>query len=81
MKPENKEKLRQILTYHVVAGRVGSSEVTKMTSAKAVSGGSVRIAVKGSDVMVNDARVVTPDVAASNGVIHVIDSVLMPPAK
>ncbi len=81
LKPENKEKLRQILTYHVVAGRVGSSEVTKMTSAKAVSGGSIRVGVKGSDVMVNDARVVTPDVAASNGVIHVIDSVLMPPAK
>ena len=81
LKPENKEKLRQILTYHVVAGKVGLSEVLKMTAAKAVSGGSVRIAVKGSDVMVNDAKVVTPDVTASNGVIHVIDSVLMPPGK
>lgn len=81
LKPENKEKLRQVLTYHVVAGKVGSSEVTRMTSAKAVSGDAVTIAAKGGSVMINNARVVTADVAASNGVIHVIDTVLMPPVK
>jgi uncharacterized surface protein with fasciclin (FAS1) repeats len=81
LKPENKDKLRRILTYHVVAGKVGSSEVTKMNSAKTVSGDAIMIAVKNGSVMVNDAKVVTPDVAASNGVIHVIDSVLMPPGK
>ena len=81
LKPENKEKLRQVLTYHVVAGKVGSSDVTRMTSAKAVSGDSVTIDAKSGSVMINDAKVVTADVAASNGVIHVIDTVLMPPVK
>lgn len=81
LKPENKDKLRQILTYHVVPGKVGSSEVVKLKSAKTVNGDTVAIAVKGNTVMVNDARVVTVDVGASNGVIHVIDAVLMPPGK
>jgi uncharacterized surface protein with fasciclin (FAS1) repeats len=81
LKPENKERLRRVLTYHVVSGKVGSGDVTKLTSAKAVSGDSIAIAVKDGKVMVNNATVVTPDVAASNGVIHVIDTVILPPEK
>jgi uncharacterized surface protein with fasciclin (FAS1) repeats len=81
LKPENRDRLRQVLTYHVVAGRVGSAAVVKMTSAATVSGDTVTISVKGGSVMLNDAKVVTADVAASNGVIHVIDTVLLPPVK
>jgi uncharacterized surface protein with fasciclin (FAS1) repeats len=70
-------KLKQILTYHVVAGKVMAADVVKLKSAKTVEGSEVKIdASKG--VKVNDATVVTPDVAADNGVIHVIDSVLLP---
>ena len=78
LKPENREQLRRVLTYHVVAGRVGSAEVVKLSSAKTVSGDLFKIAATGGSVMINGARVVTPDVAAGNGVIHVIDSVLLP---
>ena len=78
LKPENKDKLRRVLTYHVVAGKVSSAEVVKMTSAKTVAGGSVAIRAGGGSVTINDAKVVTADVAASNGVIHVIDTVLIP---
>jgi uncharacterized surface protein with fasciclin (FAS1) repeats len=81
LKPENKDQLRRVLTYHVVSGKVGSSEVTKLSSAKAVSGDAIAIAVKDGKVMVNNATVVTADVGASNGVIHVIDTVILPPAK
>jgi uncharacterized surface protein with fasciclin (FAS1) repeats len=78
LKPENKDKLRRILTYHVVSGRVTSTDVVKMSSAKAVSGDAIRISAAGGTVRVNDAKVVKADVAASNGVIHVIDSVILP---
>lgn len=78
LKPENKSKLQRILTYHVVAGRVTSADVAKLKSAKAVSGDTIDIKVNGRTVMVDDARVVKTDVAASNGVIHVIDSVILP---
>ena len=81
LRPENREKLRRLLTYHVVAGNVGSTQVVKMTSAKTVSGDMVRISTNNGTVMVDNAKVVTPDVAASNGVIHVIDTVIMPPEK
>ena len=81
LKPENKEQLRRVLTYHVVPGKVGAAEVTKMNSAKAVSGDTIKIAAKNGKVMVNNASVVTPDVGASNGVIHVIDTVILPPEK
>ena len=81
LKPENKDRLRRVLTYHVVSGKVGSTEVTKLSSAKAVSGDAIAIAVKDGKVMVNNATVVTADVAASNGVIHVIDTVILPPEK
>ena len=78
LKPENKAKLQRILTYHVVAGKVMASDVMKMNTAKAVSGDSLAIAVHDGMVMADNARIVKADVAASNGVIHVIDTVLMP---
>jgi uncharacterized surface protein with fasciclin (FAS1) repeats len=81
LKPENKEKLRAILTYHVVAGKVTSAEVVKLTSAKTLNGQSVTISTSDSSVMVNNARVVKADIPASNGVIHVIDTVLLPEAN
>ncbi len=81
LKPENKDKLRRVLTYHVVAGKVGAAEVVKMTSAKTVAGDLLTIRASGGSVEVNDARVITADVAASNGVIHVIDTVLIPAGK
>jgi uncharacterized surface protein with fasciclin (FAS1) repeats len=81
LKPENKDRLRRVLTYHVVPGRVAAADVTKMNSAKAVSGDNLTIAVKNGKVMINSANVVTPDVAASNGIIHVIDTVILPPEK
>jgi uncharacterized surface protein with fasciclin (FAS1) repeats len=78
LKPENKAKLVAILTYHVVAGDVKAAQVVTMTSAKTVQGGSVKISAAGGKVMVDSANVVKTDIAASNGVIHVIDTVLMP---
>jgi uncharacterized surface protein with fasciclin (FAS1) repeats len=78
LKPENVDRLRAVLTYHVVAGSVPASEVVKLDSAKTVNGQSVDIAVQGGKVMVDSANVVTPDIMASNGVIHVIDSVILP---
>jgi uncharacterized surface protein with fasciclin (FAS1) repeats len=78
LKPENKDQLIQVLTYHVVAGKVPSDKVVTLTSAKTVQGGSVAISVKDGAVKVDNANVVAVDVAASNGVIHVIDSVLLP---
>lgn len=72
------EKLKQILTYHVVSGKVMAADVVKLSTAKTVLGQDLEIAVKDDGVMVNTAKVVTTDVAASNGVIHVIDSVLLP---
>ena len=81
LKPENKAMLRRVLTYHVVAGKVMAADVVKAGSAKAVSGDTLPIAVSGGTVMVDKARVVKTDVAASNGVIHVVDTVLLPPGK
>jgi uncharacterized surface protein with fasciclin (FAS1) repeats len=78
LKPENKAKLVSILTYHVVSGAVSSAQVVKMTSAKTVEGQSVRISLKDGGVMIDGAKVVKADVLASNGVIHVIDSVILP---
>jgi uncharacterized surface protein with fasciclin (FAS1) repeats len=78
LKPENKAKLVSILTYHVVPGAVSSGEVVKMTSAKTVQGQSVKISSKDGGVMIDGAKVVKADVKASNGVIHVIDSVILP---
>jgi uncharacterized surface protein with fasciclin (FAS1) repeats len=74
------EALKQILLYHVVKGKVTADQVVKLTSADSVAGPAIKIAVKDGKVMLNDsATVVTPDVEASNGVIHVIDQVILPP--
>jgi uncharacterized surface protein with fasciclin (FAS1) repeats len=81
LKPENKAKLQRILTHHVVAGKVMAADVVKLRSAKAVSGDSLAIANGGGNVTIGGARVVTADIAASNGVIHVIDTVLIPADK
>ncbi len=78
LKPENKKKLTDILTYHVVAGNVKAAQVVKLPTAKTLNGASVSITVNGADVKVNDAKVIKTDIAATNGTIHVIDSVLMP---
>ena len=78
LKPENKDKLVSILTYHVVPGDVTSKQVVKLTEAKTVNGQDVKIKVDGGSVMIDNAKVIKPDVKASNGVIHVIDTVLMP---
>ncbi len=78
LKPENKEKLKAILLYHVVPGKVTAAKVMKLTSAKTVNGQELKISVVNGKVMVNDATVVKADVEASNGVIHVIDAVLLP---
>jgi uncharacterized surface protein with fasciclin (FAS1) repeats len=78
LKPENKEKLKAILLYHVVAGDVTASKAMKMTSAKTLNGQDLALMAGGGTLMVNDAKVVKADVSASNGVIHVIDSVLLP---
>lgn len=78
LKPENKEKLKAILLYHVVAGDVTAAQVTKMSSAKTLEGQDVKITVTDGTVMVNNAKVIKANVFATNGVIHVIDTVLLP---
>jgi uncharacterized surface protein with fasciclin (FAS1) repeats len=78
LKPENKEKLVAILTYHVVPGKVLAAQVTKMNSAKTVNGQSLTITANNGTVMVDNAKVVKTDILCSNGVIHVIDSVVLP---
>ena len=72
------DKLTAILTYHVVAGRVMASDVVKLNSAATVNGQNVEIMVHDGKVMINDATVVMTDIEASNGVIHVIDTVILP---
>jgi uncharacterized surface protein with fasciclin (FAS1) repeats len=78
---KHKAKLRAVLLYHVVAGKVPSSEVVMMKSVKTLNGKSVRIRTSNGSVYVNTAKVTKPDVSASNGVIHVINRVLIPPAR
>ena len=78
LKPENKEKLKAILTYHVVAGKVMAADVVKLKTARTVQGTTVDISTMGGKVKVDNANVVKTDIAASNGVIHVIDTVIMP---
>lgn len=78
LKPENKDKLTKILTYHVVSGKVMSGDLKDGMKAATVEGADVTIDLD-NGAMVNDAKVVTADVGADNGVIHVIDKVLMPP--
>jgi len=78
LKPENKDKLVAILTYHVVSGKVMAKDVVKLSSAPTVQGQDVRVKVKDGKVMINNATVVKADVKCKNGVIHVIDAVLLP---
>jgi len=75
---EDKEKLISILTYHVVPGRVMAADVVELDKAKTVNGQEITIRVENGTVMVDDATVVSTDIEASNGVIHVIDSVILP---
>lgn len=78
LKPENKDKLVSILTYHVVAGRVTADKVVGLTSAKTVNGQELKVSKKDGKVMIDNARVTSTDILASNGVIHVIDTVVLP---
>jgi uncharacterized surface protein with fasciclin (FAS1) repeats len=79
LKPENKDKLIAVLTYHVVGGEVMSSDLKNGTMTETVEGSEVKFVV-GPKVKVNDANVVTADVKASNGVVHIIDKVILPPS-
>jgi Fasciclin domain/VHL beta domain len=81
LKPENKEKLATILKYHVVAGKVAAKDAVKVESAKTLSGEAVRISIRDGRLAVNNANVIVNDVEASNGIVHVIDTVLLPPEK
>ena len=78
LKPENKQKLVDVLTYHVVPGKVMAADVTKLDEAKTFNGKAIDIQVDGGSVKVNDANVTKTDIGATNGVIHVIDEVIMP---
>lgn len=78
LKPENHEKLVSILTYHVVPGKVMAKDVVKLHEAKTVNGKDLKVTADGGKVMVDNANVVKTDIACSNGVIHVIDSVILP---
>ena len=79
LKPENKQQLTEILTYHVVPGKVMAADVVGIDEAKSVNGKMIDVEVDGGSVKVNDAAVTAADIAASNGVIHIIDKVIMPP--
>jgi len=79
LKPENKQQLVAILTYHVVPGKIDAAKVVKLDEAKSVNGKMIDIEVKGDTAMVNDAKVIKTDIPASNGIIHVIDTVILPP--
>jgi uncharacterized surface protein with fasciclin (FAS1) repeats len=79
LKPENRERLAAILTYHVVPGTVTASQVMQLDEAKTANGQMIDVSTRGNTVMVNNARVITADIPASNGIIHVIDTVMLPP--
>ncbi|MFT4857896.1 MAG: putative surface protein with fasciclin (FAS1) repeats [Algoriphagus sp.] len=78
VQPESKEKLQGILTYHVIAGKVLSTDLTDGMKAKTVNGAEITIHLKDGKVLINDAEVVVADVQTDNGVIHAISKVLMP---
>lgn len=78
---KDKEALRRVLLYHVVQGKVMASDVTKMRSAKTLQGQNINIRVRNNTVQINDAKVVKADIVCSNGVIHVIDKVILPPNR
>ena len=81
LKPENKKKLAEILTYHVVPGNVMAKDVVKLKDAKTVQGSKVTISVKDGKVMLDEATVIKTDIPCKNGVIHVIDTVILPKDK
>lgn len=81
LKPENKKKLAAILTYHVVPGKVLAADVVKLKNAETAQGQKVRIRVVDDKVKINKANVVKTDIVCKNGVIHVIDAVILPPEK
>lgn len=78
--PENKDKLKKVLTYHVVSGKVTAKQAMSLNSAGTVEGSNITLMTTGGKVMVNDATVIKADVMTSNGVIHVIDKVILPPS-
>ncbi len=81
LKPENKKKLVSILTYHVVAGKVKAKKAAKLDSAKTVNGAELSIKPSGKTLQINKSKVVKADIKTSNGIIHVIDAVLIPESK
>lgn len=80
LKPENKDKLVQVLTYHVVAGKVMSTDLSNGQKAKTVQGESITVAINSAGVKISGANVIAADVKAKNGVVHVIDRVILPPS-
>ena len=80
LRPENKDQLIAVLTYHVVPGKVMAADVVKVDSAKTVNGQALSVKTRDGGVRINDATVTRTDIVASNGVIHVVDSVILPPA-
>jgi len=78
LKPENKDKLQLLLTYHVISGKVKSKKAIKLDSAQPLSGGSLKLTVKSNALHINHAKVIKADIKTSNGIIHVIDAVLVP---
>jgi len=78
VKPENKEKLSGILTYHVVSGNVKAADLSDGQVVKTINGQDLKVSIKDGNVMINGARVTAADLEGSNGVVHVVDSVLMP---
>ena len=81
LKPENKAKLVDILTYHVVSGKVPAATAVTLTKATALNEKSIKLGLRGDALFLNDSKVIKTDIMCTNGVIHVIDTVLMPPAK
>lgn len=80
LKPENKQKLQDILTYHVTSGSVMAADLSNGMKVSTLSEDEVEVKTEGDKVMINDANVTTPNVEASNGVVHVIDKVMLPPS-
>jgi uncharacterized surface protein with fasciclin (FAS1) repeats len=79
LKPENKDKLVAVLTYHVVAGKVMSGDLKNGMKAKTVQGSEITVTLKDGKAMINNATVTAADIIADNGVVHVIDTVILPP--
>ena len=80
LKPENKAQLQAVLTYHVVSGKVDAATAMTLSEAATVQGEKINISMNGKKVMINDASVILADIDARNGVIHVIDTVILPPS-